>query len=336
VDNISQDQSKNKSNRMKKLAIILPCYNEEEILKISAYRLKEKLFQLINLNLISKESFICFVDDGSKDRTWEIIEELQNESNIFKGIKLSTNFGHQNALLAGMFNCKNFADLIITIDADLQDDINIFDSMLENYYNGNLIVYGVRDNRDNDTFFKKYTAQSFYKLMNSMNVKTIYNHADFRLVDSRVIVELEKYNESSMFLRGIFPTLGFNSTSVYYKRDIRIAGETKYPFKKMLNFAWNGITSFTTTPLRMIFYIGIIMFSISFIFGLWVLISALSGHAVKGWSSSLLITLTFSGINMICLGIIGEYIGKIYQEVKHRPRFIIEKNLTNIDVNKNY
>ena len=313
---------------MKKLAIILPCFNEEEILKISAEKVFLELQNLINKKLISNESFVCFVDDGSKDRTWEIIEELKTKSNLFKGIKLSTNFGHQNALLAGMFNCKNYADVVITIDADLQDDISVFELMIKNYNSGSLIVYGIRDNRENDTFFKRFTAQSFYKLMNLMKVKTIYNHADFRLVDSKVIIELEKFNESSMFLRGIFPSLGFNATSVYYKRDIRVAGDTKYPLKKMLNFAWNGITSFTTTPLRMIFYIGVIMFLISTIFGIWVFILASSGQTVKGWSSSLLITLTFSGINMICLGIIGEYIGKIYQEVKHRPRFIIEKNIS--------
>ena len=318
---------------MKKLAVILPCYNEEEILRISALKLKDKIHDLIDKNLISEESFICFVDDGSKDRTWEIIEELKKENKLFKGIKFSTNFGHQNALLAGMFNCKNYTDVIITIDADLQDDINVFESMIINYNSGSLIVYGIRDNRDSDTFFKRFTAQTFYKLMNLMKVKTIYNHADFRLVDSRVIYELEKFNETSMFLRGIFPTLGFNSTSVYYKRDIRVAGVTKYPLTKMINFAWNGVTSFTTTPLRTIFYVGVFMFTISLIFGLWVFISAICGQAVKGWSSSLLITLTFSGINMICLGIIGEYIGKIYQEVKHRPRFIIEKNLVENKMN---
>jgi glycosyltransferase involved in cell wall biosynthesis len=321
---------------MKKLAVILPCYNEEEILKISAYKLRDKIHSLIDKKLISNESFVCFVDDGSKDRTWLIIEELQRESNLFKGIKLSTNFGHQNALLAGMFNCKHLAEVIITIDADLQDDINVFESMIINYNSGCLIVYGIRDNRDSDTFFKRFTAHIFYRLMNLMKVKTIYNHADFRLVDSRVVLELEKFNETSMFLRGIFPALGFNSKSVYYKRDIRMAGVTKYPLKKMLNFAWNGVTSFTTTPLRSIFYIGIFMFTASIIFGLWVLISAISGHAVKGWSSSLLITLTFSGINMICLGIIGEYIGKIYQEVKNRPRFIIEKNLLDNHINENH
>jgi glycosyltransferase involved in cell wall biosynthesis len=309
-----------------KLGVILPCYNEEDILMISSEKLKNKLVELIKINKITQDSFICFVDDGSKDRTWEIIQNLC-ESSFFKGVKLATNFGHQNAILAGMFRCKDFSDCIITIDADLQDDIDVFEQMIDSYYEGNLIVYGVRDNRDSDTFFKKVTAQTFYKLMQWMKVKSVYNHADFRFVDSRVITELERFNEVSLFLRGIFPLIGFKSTSVFYKRISREAGETKYPLKKMISFAWNGITSFSTAPLQLIFFIGLIMFLLSLVFGTWVFITFIQGDTIKGWTSSLLVNLVFSGINMICLGIIGEYIGKIYQEVKKRPRFIIEEEI---------
>jgi glycosyltransferase involved in cell wall biosynthesis len=314
-------------NKLIKLAIILPCYNEEEILTFSANLLEQKINELITKNKISNDSFICFVDDGSRDKTWEIIEELSLK-NQFTGIKLATNFGHQNAIYAGMMIMKYHADCLITIDADLQDDINVFEDMIDAHQNGSMIVYGVRDNRESDTFFKRFTAQGFYKLMQVMKVKSIYDHADFRFIYSRVIEELVKFKEVSLFLRGIFPMIGFNSSNVYYQRKIRVAGETKYPLRKMLSFAWNGITSFSTAPLRFIFYVGIIMFLISISFGIWVAIAAFTGESVKGWASSLLVNLIFSGINMICLGIIGEYIGKIYQEVKQRPRYIIDKILT--------
>lgn len=313
-------------NKIIKLAIILPCFNEEDILEFSAKLLEQKITELIAKNKISSESYICFVDDGSKDKTWEIIEEL-SKKNHFTGIKLATNFGHQNAIYAGMMIMKDHADCIITIDADLQDDINVFEEMIDAHKNGSMIVYGVRDNRELDTFFKRFTAQGFYKLMHVMKVKSIYNHADFRFIDSRVIEELVKFKEVSLFLRGIFPMIGFNSSNVYYQRKIRVAGETKYPIRKMISFAWNGITSFSTAPLRFIFYVGIFMFLISISFGVWVAITAFTGESVKGWASSLLVNLIFSGINMICLGIIGEYIGKIYQEVKQRPRYIIDKIL---------
>ncbi len=309
-----------------RLGVILPCYNEEEVLNLSAEKLRNKMNFLIENKRISEDSYICFVDDGSRDSTWYLIEQLTTDK-LFKGIKLATNFGHQNAILAGMLTCKDKADCIITIDADLQDDIEVFEQMIDQYHQGNLIVYGVRDNRDNDTFFKRFTAETFYKLMQKMKVKSIYNHADFRFIDVRVLNELEKFNEVSLFLRGIFPLIGFQTSCVYYKRDVRLAGETKYPVSKMLSFAWNGITSFSTTPLKAIFYIGITMFLLSMFFGLWVMVAAITGHAVKGWSSTLLVNLVFSGINMICLGIIGEYTGKIYQEVKRRPRFIIEEML---------
>jgi polyisoprenyl-phosphate glycosyltransferase len=312
-----------------KLGLIVPCYNEEEILGYTSDKLGSYVGELITKGVLHPDSFICFIDDGSRDKTWRNIQELVNKSKTFKGIKLSTNFGHQNALIAGMFTEKANADCLITIDADLQDDIHVIEEMISHYHLGSKIVYGVRDNRDNDTFFKKFTAQMFYKLMGAMKVKTVYNHADYRLIACDVIYYLEQFNEVGLFLRGIVPLLGFSSTCVYYKRNIRIVGETKYPFRKMLSFAWNGITSFSTTPLRIIFYVGVFMFFASMGLGLWVIFSIFYGHTIQGWASSLLLNLTFSGINMVCLGIIGEYIGKIYQEVKRRPRFIIEKKIGN-------
>ena len=314
-------------NKKVKIGIILPCYNEEAILNYTAESLKELFINLISNGLIDSSSFIAFIDDGSRDKTWEIIERISTSNKIFRGLKLSANFGHQNALIAGMFTFKNEAECLITIDADLQDDIMVIEEMIEHYKLGSRIVYGVRDNRDNDTLFKKFTAQTFYKLMEAMKVRTVYNHADFRLVDSNVIIHLERFGEVSLFLRGIFPLLGFKHSFVYYKRNTRIAGETKYPFHKMLSFAWNGITSFSTSPLRIIFYIGILMFLVSLAVGFWVIFSIIYGKTIQGWASTLLLNLTFSGLNMICLGIIGEYLGKIYKEVKNRPRFIIEKKI---------
>jgi polyisoprenyl-phosphate glycosyltransferase len=312
-----------------KLGIIIPCYNEEEILSYTADKLGAYVNGLIGKHVLDAGSFICFVDDGSKDKTWAGIQELVKKNQLFKGIKLSTNFGHQNALIAGMFSEKMNADALVTIDADLQDDINVIEEMVTHFNAGSKVVYGVRDNRDTDTFFKKFTATSFYKLMRAMKVKTVYNHADYRLIAGEVISYLEQFGEVNLFLRGIMPVIGFQSTSVYYKRNIRIVGETKYPFRKMLSFAWNGITSFSTTPLKVIFYTGIFMGLASAALGVWVVVSLFTGQTIQGWASTLLLNLTFSGINMICLGIMGEYIGKIYQEVKRRPRFIIEKKITN-------
>ena len=308
----------------KTIGIVLPCYNEEAVLLNSFNLLQEKIYSLIELKLISDKSFLCFVDDGSKDKTWDLIQKIA-DNNTVRGIKLSTNFGHQNALVAGLLTMKSEADCLISLDVDLQDDIDVLDEMIRLYNKGNLIVSGVRDNRDNDTFFKKITAQFFYKLMIFMKVKTIYNHADFRLVDSRVLNEFERFNEVSLFLRGIFPLLGFQTANVYYTRKNREAGETKYPLRKMLSFAWNGITSFSTAPLKLIFSLGIVMFFMSIFIGFWVVFASINGHVIKGWASSLLLNLLFAGINMISLGVIGEYIGKIYQEVKHRPRYIIDK-----------
>jgi polyisoprenyl-phosphate glycosyltransferase len=315
-----------------RIGIIVPCYNEEAILNYSSEKLVNYLQSVIAKGLVHGESFICFVDDGSKDKTWTIIQQLaETRRGFFKGIKLSANFGHQNALIAGMFSEKNNAECLITIDADLQDDLDVIEQMVTNYTLGSKIVYGVRQNRDSDTFFKRFTAHFFYKLMRLMKVNTIYNHADYRLIASDVVQILEQFGEVNLFLRGIVPLLGFQSTSVYYKRHLRVAGETKYPFRKMLSFAWNGITSFSTSPLKIIFYIGLLMFFICIALGTWVFISLFRGQTIQGWASTLLLSLTFSGINMISLGIMGEYIGKIYQEVKHRPRFIIEKRTKNGD-----
>jgi polyisoprenyl-phosphate glycosyltransferase len=270
---------------------------------------------------------LCLVDDGSRDETWLQIESLGAKSKHVKGIKLSANFGHQNALIAGLFSQKNNADCFITIDADLQDDVNTIEQMIDKHAQGYNIVYGVRNNRDTDSGFKKFTAEFFYKLMQSLKVKTIDNHADYRLADKRVVETLEQFGEANLFLRGIFPLMGYKHDMVYYSRNARLQGETKYPLRKMLSFAWQGITSFSTTPLKIVFTMGIITFFVSIIIALWIVIVLAEGKTVKGWSSSLLITTAFSGLNMICLGIIGEYVGKIYKEVKQRPRYIIEKEV---------
>ncbi len=307
------------------LAIIVPCYNEEAVLAISAKELLNRLEALVDASRISPQSYLCLVDDGSRDATWDIIERHSRESNRVKGIKLSANFGHQNALLAGLFSEKSTADCLVTIDADLQDDVTVIEQMVEKFTDGNQIVYGVRSDRKNDSFLKRNSAQWFYKLMHRMGIRTIYNHADFRLAGRQVIENLERFNEVNLFLRGIFPLMGFKSDVVYYTRADRALGETKYPFRKMVSFAWQGITSFNTSLLRLVTVMGVFMFFLSLLTALWVLITFLTGNAVQGWASLLLITSLFSGINMISLGLIGEYVGKIFLEVKQRPRFIIEK-----------
>jgi len=306
------------------LAIIVPCFNEEEVLPLSVRKLTEQLNLLISGEKIDKTSFICLVDDGSSDRTWELIVEFSQEGNV-RGIKLSNNFGHQNALLAGLFYCKNKAGCFVTIDADLQDDVTVIEQMIDKYAEGNKIVYGVRENRQTDTFLKRNFALAFYRLMKILGINTVFNHADFRLADRNVIESLEKYNEVNLFLRGIFPLLGFKSDVVYYERTKREFGVTKYPLRKMISFAWQGITSFNTTLLKYVTIAGVLMFGVSILIAIWVMINYFSGKTVQGWASILLIVSAFSGINMICLGLIGEYVGKIYLEVKQRPRYIIEQ-----------
>ena len=307
------------------LYIVVPCYNEEEVLNETTKRLTEKLNTLIKEKKINKDSKIMYVNDGSKDKTWELIEKLSKDNNLVTGVKLSRNRGHQNALLAGLMTAKDMADVVISMDADLQDDINAIDEMLDKYYYGCDIVYGVRSSRKKDTFFKKHTAQAFYKFMKIMGVDVVYNHADYRLTSKRVLDNFENYKEVNLFLRGIFPLIGFKSDVVYYERAERFAGESKYPLKKMLNFAWDGITSFSVKPLRMITFIGSIISIFSFLFLLYVIIGHFTNGNVEGWTTIVALISFFGGFQILCIGVIGEYIGKIYNETKARPRYIIEK-----------
>lgn len=313
------------------LKIVIPCYNEEDMLLETSKQLKKKMSQLIANNVIDSQSKITFVNDGSNDSTWEIITKLINEDTLFEGINLAHNSGHQHALLAGMLTIKDSADMIISMDADLQDDIDAIDEMVEQYYLGYEIVYGVRKERKTDTKFKKITAEFFYKLMNSMGVEIVFNHADYRLMSKRAVDELSKYEEVNTFLRGIIPTIGLKHTKVYYDRKERIAGESKYPLNKMLEFAFEGITSFSIKPIRLITMFGffLIVFSVIFIF--YSLIRYFQGNIVSGWTSIILSIWLVGGSLMLSLGIIGEYIGKIYLEVKKRPRFIIMEYLKNDD-----
>lgn len=310
------------------LYLVIPCYNEEEVLHETTKRLKEKYNDLISNKIISKESKVLYVNDGSKDKTWSLIEEISSKDKMFTGISLSRNRGHQNALVAGLMTAKEHADIIISMDADLQDDINAIDNMLNEYFNNNCeVVYGVRSSRKKDTYFKRFTAQGFYKFMSLMGVDIVYNHADYRLTSKRVLENFANFNEVNLFLRGIFPLIGFKSTSVYYERNERFAGESKYPLKKMLSFAWDGITSFSVKPLRFICSLGfiILLFSIGIMF--YSLIQKLSGNTVDGWAFLAISIWFIGGLQMISIGIIGEYIGKIYNETKARPRYIIEHNL---------
>lgn len=310
------------------LYMIIPCYNEEEVLHETAKQLKEKYKDLIKQQSISEKSRIVFVNDGSKDKTWQIIESLHKEEpELFSGINLARNSGHQNAVLAGLMTVKELCDMAITMDADLQDDINTIDAMVEKYYEGNQVVYGVRNSRETDTFFKKFTAESFYKFMKSMGADVVYNHADFRLMSKRVLQELSNFKEVNLFLRGMVPLIGFQSCNVYYERHERFAGESKYPLKKMLAFAINGITSFSTKPLKMITFLGLIMSTVSLIAFIWAFITKFTGHSEIGWSSTICSIWLIGGLQLFCLGIIGEYIGKIYHEVKQRPRYIVSEFL---------
>lgn len=309
------------------LYIVIPCYNEEDVLEETSKRLKVKMNKLVENKIISNKSKVLFVNDGSKDKTWKLIESIEKKEKNFTGISLSRNRGHQNALLAGLLTAKEKADVIISMDADLQDDIDAIDKMLEKYNDGADIVYGVRNSRKKDTLFKKTTAQGFYKIMKLFGVDIVYNHADYRLTTKKVLDELEKYNEVNLFLRGIFPLIGFKSEIVYYERGERFAGESKYPLKKMIHFAWDGITSFTIKPLHFIFSIGIIIFIVSILIMIYSLVRKVTGNTVSGWTFLSISIWFIASLQMISIGIIGEYIGKIYMEVKHRPRYCIEKNL---------
>lgn len=311
----------------KTLYVVIPCYNEEEVLEETTKRLKEKLNKLIKEKKISKDSKVMYVNDGSKDNTWNLIKKINEKEKLFTGITLSRNRGHQNALLAGLMTAKDYADVVISMDADLQDDINAIDEMIDKYNSGKDIVYGVRSSRKKDTWFKKTTAQGFYKFMKFMGVDVVYNHADYRLTSKRVLDEFENFKEVNLFLRGMFPLVGYSSDVVYYERAERFAGESKYPLKKMLNFAWDGITSFSVRPIRMVLNLGIIIFGISLLVLLYCLIVKVLGKTVEGWTFIVGSIWLVSGIQMLSIGIIGEYIGKIYSETKARPRFIISENL---------
>ena len=314
------------------LYMVVPCYNEEEVLHDTAKRLKEKYQSLLARNLISDKSRVVFVNDGSKDKTWQIIQELhEDDPAFFSGVNLAHNAGHQNAVLAGLMSVKELCDMAITMDADLQDDINTIDAMVEKYYEGNQVVYGVRSARDTDTFFKKFTAEGFYKFMKVMGADVVYNHADFRLMSRRVLAELANFKEVNLFLRGMVPLIGFQSCSVYYERAERFAGESKYPLKKMLAFAINGITSFSTKPLKLITTFGIVMSIVSVAAFIWAFIVKIAGHSELGWSSTMCSIWLIGGLQLLGLGIIGEYVGRIYAEVKQRPRYIIADFINDTD-----
>ena len=307
------------------LRIVIPCYNEEAVLPITAPMFLQKLTSLMDNGKISRRSKVLFVDDGSKDKTWEIILELARQDSRYMGIKQSRNRGHQNAVLAGLMESKDHCDITISIDCDGQDDINAMDEMVDAYLDGCEIVYGVRSKRDTDTFFKRFTAQSFYKVLKSMGVDSVYNHADYRLVSSRVLQEFANFKEVNLFLRGMFPLVGFKSTSVYYERHERIAGESHYPLRKMLALAFDGITSLSVKPLHLITTLGSIIAALSFIGVIWTLVVAMCGTTVPGWASMTCIICFIGGVQLICLGVIGAYVGKIFLEVKQRPRYIISE-----------
>ena len=308
-----------------RLFIVIPCYNEQEVLPITAPMFLEKLNALSASGKISADSRVLFVNDGSRDRTWELITEFAQRDEHYIGISQSRNRGHQNAVLAGLMEAMDKCDITISIDCDGQDDINAMDAMVDAYLDGCEVVYGVRSSRETDTFFKRFTAQSFYKFLSAMGAEVVYNHADYRLISARVLREFANFREVNLFLRGMIPLVGFKSTSVSYSRAERLAGESHYPLKKMIALAVDGITSLSVKPLRLITGFGVFVAFISFIGVLWALITALCGKAVAGWASMTCIVCFVSGVQLICLGIIGEYIGKIYMETKQRPRYIISE-----------
>lgn len=314
------------------LYIVIPCYNEEEVLPITCDMFLNKVNELVKIDKISDDSRILFVNDGSKDKTWDIISNLSKKDKHYIGISQSRNRGHQNAVLAGLMEAKDNCDITISIDCDGQDDINAMDQMIDEYLKGSEIVYGVRSKRETDTFFKRFTAEGFYKLLNWMGAEVVFNHADYRLVSSRVLQEFKNYKEVNIFLRGMFPLVGFKSTSVYYERHERIAGESHYPLKKMLALAFDGITSLSIKPIRMITGLGTFIAILSFVGVIWSFIMAIIGKTVAGWASMTSIICFIGGVQLICMGVLGEYIGKIYMEVKARPRYIIsDRTFSNKD-----
>jgi len=309
------------------LYVVVPCYKEEEVLPETASRLKVKLTEYIDAGRVHPDSKTLFVNDGSSDSTWEIIRSLYEEDSIFAGVNLSRNRGHQNALLAGLMEAKDYADVAISMDADLQDDINAMDEMLEKYAAGSDIVYGVRSKREKDGFFKRGSALAFYRLMRSMGIEIIGDHADYRLMSKRALEGLARFKEVNLFLRGIVPMIGYSTNVVYYERASRFAGETKYPLKKMLSFAFEGITSLSIRPIRLISVIGLLSFLVSLAFLIFFIVDFALGGTVAGWASTVVSIWAIGGLQLLAIGIIGEYIGKIYLEVKERPRYIIEQTL---------
>lgn len=314
-----------------KLIIVVPCYNEQEVLPITSELFLNKLRSLEAAGKISPDSRVMFVNDGSRDNTWDVICGLSQRDPHFIGISLSRNRGHQNAVLAGLMEAKDSCDITISIDCDGQDDINAMDKMVDEYLGGCEIVYGVRSKRDTDTFFKRFTAESFYKAMRLMGAEIVFNHADYRLLSARVLDELSQYKEVNIFLRGMIPLIGYKSTSVAYERNERIAGKSHYPLSKMLALAFDGITSLSVKPIKLIMGFGMLVAAISFIGIIWAIVTAALGLSVAGWASTICIICFISGIQLISLGVIGEYIGKIYMEVKSRPRFIIGERTQSAD-----
>lgn len=313
--------------KMDKLAIVVPCYNEEEVLPLTSDTLRGVLDALIEKEKIAEDSFILFVNDGSRDRTWELIEKEHAKHSQIRGLKLAGNVGHQNALTAGLLTAMDMSDVTVSIDADLQDDVNVIEEMMDKFHEGKDIVYGVRSGRSTDSFWKRTTAQGFYRFMSLMGVKTIYNHADFRLMSRRAVEQFSQYGESNLFLRGMVPLIGYETDSVYYERRERAAGESKYPLKKMLALAFNGITSFSIKPINLITALGILMVIGSVLAAVYAFISYFTGNVVPGWTSLILSVWFIGGVQLLAIGLVGQYIGKIYMEVKHRPRYNIEKIL---------
>lgn len=310
---------------MDRLAVVVPCYNEEEMLPISLPRLRDKIADLVTKGKIAEDSYLLLVDDGSKDKTWELIEQYNKDYDNVYGLKLAGNVGHQFALTAGLCKAKDICDIAISIDADLQDDIDVFDQMIDSYHDGCDIVYGVRNKRKTDSFFKRFTAQSFYKVMNLCGAKTIYNHADFRLMSQRALEQFSNYGETNLYIRGIVPLIGYKTACVYYDRKSREAGESKYPLKKMIALAIEGITSFSVKPIRFIVFFGFVSVILSIAAFIYALVSYIWFEVEPGWASLIISIWFLGGVQMISIGLIGEYIGKIYMEVKHRPRYNIDK-----------
>ncbi len=308
-----------------KLFVVIPCYNEEEALPETSSRMLKLFDKMKSEGLISNDSKIVMVDDGSRDKTWSIISGLSEQNDVFRGIKLAHNAGHQNALLAGLMTVKDECDCAVSIDADLQDDINVIADMVKKYDDGCDVVYGVRSKRETDTFFKRFTAEGFYKFLSAMGADVVYNHADYRLMSSRALSALSEFKEVNLFLRGLVPLIGFKSDKVYYERAERFAGESKYPLKKMLSFAFDGITSFSVKPIKMVWSLGLIVCLAAIIAAIYALISKFFGYTSDGWASLMCSIWFLGGVQLVSVGVIGEYIGKIYKETKARPRYIIEE-----------